>query len=302
MTARGFPLAGRTQHYLSNWQTITQDEWVLSVVKGYRIKFLQKPYQQRKPLQLTFIEKEEECMQAEIQSMLDKLAISREEDNSESFYSQMFLVPKKDGRQRPVINLKRLNQSVKTEHFKMEGIHMLIDLLRAGDWMAKIDLKDAYFIIPIAQDWKLCPAVFHQINQRLGPSGGGSVCQQTDSPAADICQLETRPNGHGHGCVHFGLGRAQSICQSPVEPDWQSTDTDSPTARRACPGGTGVEGAGMVPSATGDAGEGSTSDPPQGEPHHRDSLPEVIPQLAVWTISGSATRTAKFQREQRNCS
>jgi hypothetical protein len=152
MTARGFPLAGRTQHYLSNWQTITQDEWVLSVVKGYRIKFLQKPYQQRKPLQLTFIEKEEECMQAEIQSMLDKLAISREEDNSESFYSQMFLVPKKDGRQRPVINLKRLNQSVKTEHFKMEGIHMLIDLLRAGDWMAKIDLKDAYFIIPIAQE------------------------------------------------------------------------------------------------------------------------------------------------------
>jgi hypothetical protein len=137
---------------------------------------------------------------------------------------------------------------------------------------------------------------------QAGTSGGGSVCQQTDSPAADICQLETRPNGHGHGCVHFGLGRAQSICQSPVEPDWQSTDTDSPTARRACPGGTGVEGAGMVPSATGDAGEGSTSDPPQGEPHHRDSLPEVIPQLAVWTISGSATRTAKFQREQRNCS
>ena len=51
-----------------------------------------------------------------------------------------------------MINLKRLNQSVKTEHFKMEGIHMLKDLLRAGDWMAKIDLKDAYFMIPIAQE------------------------------------------------------------------------------------------------------------------------------------------------------
>ena len=74
MTAQGFPLVGRTEHYLSNWQTITQDEWVLSVVKGYRIEFLQKPYQQRKSLQLTFTE---ECMQAEIQSMLDKQAISR---------------------------------------------------------------------------------------------------------------------------------------------------------------------------------------------------------------------------------
>ena len=27
----------------------------------------------------------------------------------------------------------------------MEGIHMLKDLLRKGDFMVKIDLKDAYF-------------------------------------------------------------------------------------------------------------------------------------------------------------
>ena len=58
----------------------------------------------------------------------------------------------KDSRLRPVINLKKLNQSVKTEHFKMESIHMLKDLPKAGDWMAKIDLKDAYFMIPIAQE------------------------------------------------------------------------------------------------------------------------------------------------------
>ena len=152
IATRGLPLAGRIQYFLSNWQNITQDEWVLNTIKGYRIEFLRKPYQHRKPPQLTFTEKEEECMQAEIQSMLDKQAISRAGESSENFYSQMFLVPKKDGRQRPVINLKRLNQSVKTEHFKMEGIHMLKDLLRAGDWMAKIDLKDAYFMIPIAQE------------------------------------------------------------------------------------------------------------------------------------------------------
>ena len=59
--------------------------------------------------------------------------------------------PQKDRRQRPVIYLKRLNQSVKTKHLKMEGIHMFKDLLRAEDWMAKIDLKDAY-MIPIAQE------------------------------------------------------------------------------------------------------------------------------------------------------
>ena len=63
----------------------------------------------------------------------------------------MFLVAKKDGGQRPVINLKPLNCYVNTEHFKMEGIHCLPNLLKSGDWMAKIDLKDAYFMIPIQE-------------------------------------------------------------------------------------------------------------------------------------------------------
>ena len=31
----------------------------------------------------------------------------------------------------------------------MEGIHMLRDLLRKGDFMAKIDLMDAYFTVPV---------------------------------------------------------------------------------------------------------------------------------------------------------
>ena len=54
--------------------------------------------------------------------------------------------------QRPVINLKNLNSFVVT--FKMEGIHTLKSLLRKGDWLVKIDLKDAYFSIPISQKHK----------------------------------------------------------------------------------------------------------------------------------------------------
>jgi hypothetical protein len=63
----------------------------------------------------------------------------------------MFIVPKKDGGNRPVINLKPLNQFLVYEHFKMEGIHMLRDLLKQDDYLVKIDLKDAYLTVPI---WK----------------------------------------------------------------------------------------------------------------------------------------------------
>ena len=88
-------------------------------------------------------------MSEEISEMMVKGAIQEASYRGRGFVSNVFLVPKKNGGQRPVIDLKKLNEYVYTEHFKMEGIHLLKDLLRKGDWMAKVDLKDAYFMIPI---------------------------------------------------------------------------------------------------------------------------------------------------------
>ena len=67
----------------------------------------------------------------------------------ESFYSTLFLVPKKRDQMRSVINLKKLNEWVTPQHFKMEGMGTLKELLRTNNWMVKVDLKDAYFTIPV---------------------------------------------------------------------------------------------------------------------------------------------------------
>ena len=74
-----------------------------------------------------------------------------EHDYNTGFVSNLFVIPKIVGGQRPAFNLRQLNQFIKYEHFKMEGIHKLRDLLKPNDFMAKIDLKDAYFTVPI---WK----------------------------------------------------------------------------------------------------------------------------------------------------
>ena len=87
----------------------------------------------------------------EIQKLLVKREVDKVCPEKGEFVSQIFLVPKKDGSQRPVVNLKPLNRYIVKQHFKMEGVHVLRDLLRKGDWMISIDLKDAYQSVPVAE-------------------------------------------------------------------------------------------------------------------------------------------------------
>ena len=45
-----------------------------------------------------------------------------------------------------------MNEFIPPPHFKMEGFHTLRVVLRRDDWMTKVDLKDAYFMIPIQEE------------------------------------------------------------------------------------------------------------------------------------------------------
>lgn len=60
-------------------------------------------------------------------------------------------MPKPNGKKRFILNLKQLNQFVKTDHFKMEDYRTAIKLINKHCCMASIDLKDSYFFINIAK-------------------------------------------------------------------------------------------------------------------------------------------------------
>jgi len=66
----------------------------------------------------------------------------------------MFLVPKKDGSLRPVINLKQLNYFVEYQHCKQENISLALDLIQKDDYLISRDLCDAYFSICIHDYYK----------------------------------------------------------------------------------------------------------------------------------------------------
>ena len=81
--------------------------------------------------------------------MLEKQAIKLVQPSKDRFLSTLFLVTKKDTGYRPVINLKKLNRYIPYKHFKMEGLFLLKEIIQKNDYMCKIDLKDAYFAVPL---------------------------------------------------------------------------------------------------------------------------------------------------------
>ena len=63
-----------------------------------------------------------------------------------------FVVWKTSGSWRPVIDLSTLNLFVDVSHFRMETIQSVLLSVRQGDWMASIDLKEAYLQVPVHPD------------------------------------------------------------------------------------------------------------------------------------------------------
>lgn len=71
------------------------------------------------------------------------------DQKGKGFYSPLFLVKKKTGDSRPVLDLKNLNRNIKIEAFKMESLQSILLAVNLGDWMLSVDLSDAYLHIPI---------------------------------------------------------------------------------------------------------------------------------------------------------
>ena len=93
-------------------------------------------------------------MNTAIQTLLAKTAIKEVQPVKNQFISSLFLVEKAQsaGEYRPIINLKPLNRFVEEWSFKMEGLPVVRSLIQPNDYMMKLDLKDAYYSVPIHPD------------------------------------------------------------------------------------------------------------------------------------------------------
>ena len=148
------PVGARLRYFPREWDNLTTDRYVRSIVRdGYRVELISAPPLSPVPIPMKLFRDTEQsnALLREIMSLLDKGAIEELDPRSLSpgFYSRLFLVPKTDGSHRPVFDLKSLNQFVHKEKFKMTTPRTVTNAMHKGDWAVSIDLKDAYFHVPI---------------------------------------------------------------------------------------------------------------------------------------------------------
>lgn len=146
--------AGRLKYFIKSWEALTSDTTILQFIKGYKIPFSRKVVQFHVPKIKNFSEKEIIDYKLVIQKLLDCGAISRCEPVKGQFLSPYFLREKPNGDKRFILNLKKLNEFIDPPHFKMENIKTVMSLVSIDDYMATLDMLDAFMMIAIHEIFK----------------------------------------------------------------------------------------------------------------------------------------------------
>lgn len=136
--------------FLGEWKKLTSDKYILSHIRGYKLPFIKKPIQNSSPKETNWSPSELSSISSSLKELLRIGAIRKVLPCKNQYISKIFLVPKPDGSHRLILNLKSLNIFLHTAHFKIEDHKTVCKLINKGSFMATIDLKDAYHLIPIS--------------------------------------------------------------------------------------------------------------------------------------------------------
>ena len=144
------PVGGRLSQFSTQWEKRISDLWVLSIIRGgLELQFKQLPPLSESPIPFSVSSDPHKRLRLseEVSVLLQKAAIEQIPTSylGPGFYSRLFLVPKKKGGMRPVIDLSILNTYLVVPHFKMETNRSIRASIHPGIWSTSLDLADAYF-------------------------------------------------------------------------------------------------------------------------------------------------------------
>lgn len=144
---------GRLRKFIQYWKQATSHPWPLSVIQeGYKIQFIRRPIPWRNKTKRISQEDQLHVNEA-IEKFLAGGMIEVSPSQNRDYLSNFFTIQEKSKR-RPILDCQKLNQFIQVNHFKMEGIPALREIIEPDDFICKIDLKDAYVVVPINEESK----------------------------------------------------------------------------------------------------------------------------------------------------
>ncbi len=218
--------------HLSRWKALISDPWVLSTLsKGYGIQFRHQP-SKFNGVRMTVVNDplRSLALRWEILVLLKKGAVEYVKSliRSRGFYSTYFLIPKKGGSFHLILNLRQLNQFVKVLHFHMLHTADVLQVVSERDWFTSINLKDAYFPVPVAPQYRQFLRFAFE-GRKLGHAGVHcEFCKFCSSVFPSILcndDLSPSPSGgrHSQPCLSFSERHKANIC--PIPPVPRQTDS-----------------------------------------------------------------------------
>ena len=135
---------------MSEWVKLTTDPEILDIFKHCHIEFSQDPCLFSVHCQRNFNSGQQAIVNEEVDKLLDLGVLSPSRHEQGVCLSHIFVTPKGDGSYRLIFNFKNCNQAVLYRHFKMETLNSVISMISPGSYFASLDLKHAYYTIPVA--------------------------------------------------------------------------------------------------------------------------------------------------------
>ena len=141
---------GNLKNHLTKWENVTSDKIILDIIEnGLKLDLIDTPKSNSK-FAFPLSHEEKLIVKKEVALLKGKNIVAKANvTENNTFVSGVFTRSKKDGSKRMILNLKRLNKFVDYKHFKMESLQNVLELIRPGVYMASIDLKDAFYSVPV---------------------------------------------------------------------------------------------------------------------------------------------------------
>ncbi|KAH7821340.1 uncharacterized protein MONOS_8728 [Monocercomonoides exilis] len=149
------PLPGRLVNRLSEWKKIGGDKLVSRGIKA-RWKSPQSPIKLEE-------RKHRQEFWGTIEMTSNNLSLLEEEwkdgvvksiqESEVKWFNPTFIVKKKNGKWRKILDSKAQNEEVQGMHFKMDSQETVVDLLEENDWMTTLDISCAYHHVKVDEQF-----------------------------------------------------------------------------------------------------------------------------------------------------